>query len=38
MLLTGVRLEQAVGAPEVLGVLYDGDLGHADDDGVRAHL
>lgn len=38
MLLTGVCLEQAVGAPEVLRVLDDGDLRHADDYGVGAHL
>ena len=36
--LTSVVLQQAVCAAEVLRVLYDGDLGHADDDGVGAHL
>lgn len=37
-LLTCVSLEQAVGAPEVLRVLYNWDLGHPNDDCVRSHI
>lgn len=36
--LTGIRFEQTAGAAEVLRVLYDGNLGHANDDGVRVHV
>lgn len=36
--LTRVGFQEAVGAPEVLRVLYHGDLGHADDHGIWAHF
>lgn len=36
--LTRVGFQKAVGAPEVLRVLDHGDLGHANDHGIGAHL
>lgn len=36
--LTRVSFQKAVCASEVLRVLDHGDLGHADDHGIRAHL
>lgn len=36
--LTGVGFQKAVCAPEVLRVFNHGDLGHADDHRIRAHL
>lgn len=36
--LTRVGFQKAVCAPEVLRVLDHGDLGHADDHGIGAHL
>lgn len=36
--LTRVSFQEAVCAPEVLRVLDHGDLSHADDHGIGAHL